>query len=499
MSSPTPTPAGSASRKVSSGVMWNTAFTFTKDALQFGLTMTLARLLTPETYGQFSFISSITTLAAAVSFRNFLAHSLQLRSDEHVDYDQHATFGIFVQTGVFLVVNIVAAGFWFSALRPLAIPLATMSVLLFVDIPNEICSRMLERDLNWSTLRTLNLVGFIAGGASSLILAIMGAGLYALLIPNLIFPIPLAIHLFLVRKWRFRWTWSALEYRVQLRFGGARMLSGLLGQARGVLETTTIAGLLSFSALGIYGRATGLSQLFIYRFIFLLMTSAYPVLTTVVGGAFGSRRAGVLLLRAICWGSAAAGLLLSFAASPIIRIIYGPQWVGAIPLVAAAVISRIAAGHRYAVTSLLLAENEARRCVWIDGISLGVFTITLLALTRSVRAFLYIDGAAQFAVAVLGLWWLSKQNWSVFRATLEPLFEAATCAALVWLPLRFILPFATDLGSQLALGVLAATIFLIVLRVMFSGSMLELLRLLPFPDITCKLFVFQRSERPASA
>jgi hypothetical protein len=34
---------------------------------------------------------------------------------------------------------------------------------------------------------------------------------------------------------------------------------------------------------------------------------------------------------------------------------------------------------------------------------------------------------------------------------------------------------------------------------MFSDAMLELLRLLPFPHITCRLFVLQRSERAVSA
>ena len=391
----------SAAKHLSSGVFWNTGFVFTKDVLQFGLTMILARLLTPEIYGQFGFISAITTFVAAISFRNFLAHALQKRRDEVVDYDMHVTFALLIQTIAFLIMNAVAVSFWFSSLRALAVPLALMSTLLFADIPAETYSRMLERDLNWRALRALNMAGFILGAIVSIVLALRGAGLYALLIPNLIAPIPLVTHFIAVRGWRFRWRWSLAEYREALRFGVTRLFSGLAAQSRGVLETSVIAALLSFAALGIYGRATGLAQLFIYRFVVLLMTSAYPVLTTIVAGSANAFRARVLLLRAICWGSGAVGLLIYFAADPMVRLIYGHQWIAAIPLIGAAVLSRIIAGYRYAITSLVLADNYAREAAWLDVVSLAVFAITLPALSWSVAGFLILDAAGQTVVSIL--------------------------------------------------------------------------------------------------
>jgi O-antigen/teichoic acid export membrane protein len=484
----------SASQRVSAGLMWNTAFTFSKDALQFGLTLVLARLLTPEIYGQFSVVSSITTFAAAISFRNFLAHSLQLRSDEPVDYHQHASFGLVVQAGLFFITNCVALGLWYSSMRPIAIPLAVMSPLLFIDIPSEMCSRMLERELKWSTLRLLNIVGFVFGSVVSLGLALSGAGIYALLVPNLVFPLPVVFHLVHTRQWRFSWRWVLNEYSSTLRFGVARLFSGLFGQARGVLESTVIATLLSFSVLGIYGRAIGLSQLFIYRFIFLLMSSAYPVLTTVVAGTGNSQRARVLLLRAICWGSAAAGLFLSFGAPSIIKLLYGHQWIDAIPLVGAAVASRIAAGHRYAVTSLLLADNQARRCVWLDGLSLAAFVATLPALTVSVRMFLYADAAVQAVVSVFGLWWLSRSAITLFRDTVLPMLEAALVAIGVYVPLRFAIPVTEGVVARLALGAAAGLIFFMIVRVMFSRATFELVQLLPFSAFARRLFVFRTPD-----
>jgi O-antigen/teichoic acid export membrane protein len=484
----------SAARRLSIGVAWNTAFTFSKDALQFGLTMILTRLLTPEIYGQFSLISSIVTFATAVSFRNFLAHSLQFRADEKVDYEQHAAFAVILQSIIFLIINAIAIGLWFSHFRSLAVPLATMSPLVFVDIPSEIGSRMLERELNWSTLRLLNLLGFVCGGVVSIALAVRGVGVYALLVPNLIYPIPVVVYFFRGRKVRFRWRLALEQYRPSLNFGIARLLSGLFGQGRGLLESTTIAALLSLAALGIYGRATALSQLFIYRFIFLLMTSAYPVLTTVLAGSSAAHKARILLLRAICWGSAGAGLTLSFGADAVIRLVYGAQWLAAIPLVSAAVASRIASGHRYAVASLLLADNESRKCVWLDAISLLTFSATLPALRVSVPTFLYCDAAGQLTVSIIGLWWLSRASLDSFRAAIRPVVEAAIAATLVYLPMRVALPFAHAIGARLAVSALATLAFLLILRMMFSAATFELIRVLPFSRVTRRIFAFTGPE-----
>ena len=484
----------SASRHVSAGVMWNTAFTFSKDALQFGLTMILARLLTPEVYGQFGFVSSITTFAAAVSFRSFLSHVLQLGNEENVDYDLHMTFAIVIQSSLFVLMNIVGIAFWFSpALRPTAIPLMAMSVLLFLDIPSEVYSRMLERSLEWSTLRALNMVGFITGALVSLILATRGAGVFALLIPNLIAPIPLIVHLF--RKgWQAHWKWAPAEFKVPFRFGLFRIASGLLSQGRTLIESVTVAALLSFAGLGLYGRATGLAQLFVFRSVFLLMTSAYPVLTTLLAGTRHASRAAIMLLRVVCWGSATAGVFLALGSQPIITLVYGRQWIAAIPLVGAAVLSRAAAGYRYATTSLLLADNQARRCVALDAIALALFCVALSALWTSARLFLVLDGAVQIGVAIFGVFWLARKERGLFLALLRPLLEAAVVTTVVMALVRFGMPKVGGIAPVLFLAVAATLLVLFLFRLLFGREVDAITRVLPLRSVTRRFFLLRDSQ-----
>jgi O-antigen/teichoic acid export membrane protein len=53
--------------KARRSVLWTTGFTVFQDILQFGLTLTLTRLLPPEAYGKFSFVTTLIGFFTVIS------------------------------------------------------------------------------------------------------------------------------------------------------------------------------------------------------------------------------------------------------------------------------------------------------------------------------------------------------------------------------------------------------------------------------------------------
>ncbi len=91
-------------------VLWNTGFTLFRDLLQFGLTLILVRLLAPQEYGQSGLVNSIIGFLMIFSFRSFVLHALQTRHEEEADFQLHFTAGAFIQSSLFLIVNLIALG-----------------------------------------------------------------------------------------------------------------------------------------------------------------------------------------------------------------------------------------------------------------------------------------------------------------------------------------------------------------------------------------------------
>ena len=182
-----PGPPRDAAGRARLAVAWATGFQLFRDVVQFGLTSTLVRLLPAEVYGQFGFVTTLLSFFTLYSFREFLGHTLQVRDGESVHYQDHFTAGLAVQLLVFTVVNGVAIGCRFvPAYAPVSPVLHVMAVLFLLDLPSEFRVKMLERELDWRRLRSLQAVGFVGGGMVSIGLAFAGAGVFALLLPTLL-------------------------------------------------------------------------------------------------------------------------------------------------------------------------------------------------------------------------------------------------------------------------------------------------------------------------
>ena len=139
--------------KARRSVLWTTGFTVFQDILQFGLTLTLTRLLPPEAYGKFSFVTTLIGFFTVISFREFLNHTLQVRNNEDTHYQDHFTAGAVIQTTLFIGVNLVAIGLQFTPTYAATAPLLhLMSPLLLLDLVSEFRTKMLERQFEWQRL-----------------------------------------------------------------------------------------------------------------------------------------------------------------------------------------------------------------------------------------------------------------------------------------------------------------------------------------------------------
>src|SRR4051794_18331252 len=74
-------------------LLWTTGFTFFCDVLQFGVTLTLVRILPPEAYGQFGLVTTSISFLTVPSFREILAHTMQVRDDAQTHYQDQFTAG----------------------------------------------------------------------------------------------------------------------------------------------------------------------------------------------------------------------------------------------------------------------------------------------------------------------------------------------------------------------------------------------------------------------
>jgi O-antigen/teichoic acid export membrane protein len=467
-------------------VLWATGFQFFRDIVQFGLTLALVRLLPADAYGQFGLLTTLLSFFTYYSFREFLGHTLQARDGEDVPYQDHFTAGAVIQGGIVVAVNLVALAFrWLPDYAPVSLVLHVMSLLFVIDLPAEFRTRMLERELDWRRLRLLQGIGFAAGGAVSLGMALAGLGVWALIIPTLFVPLPFVYDLFVRARWRPTWEFHWDRYRAAWRFGLTRMLTLTFFATAALTESLTLTSALGYAVLGVFGRALGLAQLLCGRLSSLLALAIYPVLTRVPRASDAFRRAGALYLRGVAWAVIPAAAIATLLADPIVRLIYGEQWLAAIPFVPWAMAGAALAAIAQTAYTVLLANGQQRECVVADAWRMvGVIGALVIALPA---------GPSRYLVALCFVHLVSLAIVTVFlgRAGVlsRPAWLEAVAPALVSGGVALAAAFSvqaalTETASPGAWSVAVtapvfALVYLATLRMLFRAPLAEFVTQLP--------------------
>jgi teichuronic acid exporter len=474
-------------------VLWNAGFNIFKDILQFVITMVLARMLSEQNYGQLDLVTKLMGFLIIFSFQGFVAHALQVKSDEEARFQHHFTFGAGLNLGVFLLANTTAFCLrFFPAWAPAAPFLHAMSITFLLDVPCEIRRKMIERQFDWKRLRILHGVGLLLNLVAAIGMAWAGWGTYALILPSLGVQLPFIYDLFVTEKWRPDWSFDRSTYREAFSFGLNRSGSGLMLSVRNLLESATLVATLGFGGLGLLTRALGLAQQFCQKIGSQLVYALYPMLTRVDDPA----RTTGLVLRYIAWFTIPMALVVSFLAMPVIITCYGDQWTASVALVPWAMLWGALAAVNQTCYMLLLSRNHAKACLLTDLLSFaGTLAALFLALPGGAMVYLQATAATQAIVLIALILTLHRHRLLAWRglaeAILPPLLAGTASAAAVWLLCNAVAgKQPSTFWSALLWGCCFLVFHTLALRLFFTGLLRDVTSRLPGSGFINRLLRF---------
>lgn len=472
-------------QKAKLAVIWNAGFNLFRDILQFGVMIVLVRLLPPEAYGQSGMVTSVVGFIAIFSFNQFVAHTLQVRDENELNYQLHFTAGGLINLGMFVVTNLVAITLRYSeTYAPVAPLVHTVSMTFLLEWPCEFRRKMIEREFDWKRLRLLHALGLMGSSALAITMACAGAGVYALVLPGLTVTLPFIFDLFVTRRWRPTWEWSPARYRTALRFGLTRAGSGLAVNGRQLAESAAVVKVLGFASLGLLNRALGLAQMFCSRFATQLMYAIYPLLTRLDAGHDNISRVSGLVLRIVAWTVVPMAILFSALAEPLVATVYGRQWVEVTPLLPWAMIFGATSALAYTMNFLLLSQQQPKRCFTIDLLNLLSTGASLVVLLPIGLQFHLLGMAILNALlATIMSFWLVRMDAlkvaGIAQAILPALAASTGSLFMCEMCRQSFYTQPMGLVSCICYGLLFGLTYLAILRISSVRYLAELLHYMP--------------------
>ncbi len=458
-----------------SGLFWMSSGTAVQFLLRTLVMVILARLLTPEDYGLVGATLIVMNFAQVFSQ---LGMGPALIQRPHLE-ERHVrtAFTVFTIAGVLVggliasSVSLIAGYFQMDGLMPL---LRVAALAFPIQGLAAVPTALMKRDLQFRRLAGINIVAFAGGyGLAGISLALLGFGAWALAGAMLARLAINVIVLLFVRPFPKSPQFERRAFRELMYFGGGVTLADILGYVAHNGDYAVVGRWLGTSALGVYNRAYNLLIIPASHFGAVLDQVLFPSLAKVQNETERLRfayRYGMSLVALIILPVSVVAILV---APELILALLGPRWtevVSPFRILAVGMLFRTAARINISVAH---AMGAPYRRAWRVGINalcvVGGAWIGQNWGLSGVAGGVLIALAVDYALMThFCLTLLSMNGRQLLAAHLPALVLAAVASVEVW-----------SLSTVLRTLTLPAIVFLVVVGLVTSITLLLLVRLMP--------------------
>ncbi len=305
---------------------------FGVQGIQFVLQIILARLLSPEHYGVLSIMIIFTNLANVFIQRGFNTALIQNRDVTDEDYSSvfWVSLGVaaVLYTGLFFTAPLIAD---FYKMPDIVAPFRVISLMLLPGAMNSVQFAKASREMDFKKVFYSSVGGTLVSGLLGVVLAYMGAGLWALVVQSLSNIVVSCLVMLFTVKWRPQLVCNWARIRILFSYGSKLLLSGLLDVLYQNIHSLVVGKKYDADTLGFYNRGQQFPQFVTNSINDTVQSVLLPVMSAKQDD---QNQVKVIMRQSIMLSSYIIFPLmagLAAVASPLIEVLLTDKWLPAVP------------------------------------------------------------------------------------------------------------------------------------------------------------------------
>ena len=364
-------------------VKWAVILAVLRQILTIATTMVVSRYVSPADFGIAGMVLSF--VAFLVLFDTGLTWAtVQSPSLDREKVDSLFFFGVVL--GSMLWIGSALAGPYLSAFysQPgLEVISIVMGAAVFLNSLTTQPAALLKRQLRQKATNSIDTVALLVSSVVGVITALSGGGYWAVIGQAVALQAVRTVLLFIYSGYRPSWPARILIALPELKTGAGLALSNYICYFQLYLGGILVGRFFGGALLGNYQKAYGVKSMptaYATMVVTDVMVSSLSVLSSDrerMGAAY--RKA----LRLIAFVGCPAGAMLYTVAPEAIRILYGKQWVGAVPLLEWFSLAAITLPISTTTIWLFLASGQVRLQL-IMNVFLSVLAVVCLLLAANI-------------------------------------------------------------------------------------------------------------------
>ena len=313
--------------KTVKGVAWSGIDNVVQMGVSFVVSIVLARLLSPDDYGLLGIIMIFTNVCRQLIDAGFT--TALIRKPNATEEDFNTSFivnlgmSIFFYAVIFFSAPLIADFFNRSVLIDL---IRVSSLGIIIGALAMVQQTRLTMRIDFKSQTKITFAASIMSGVVGIAMALLGCGVWSLVVQQIVNQGLKTILLWIVNKWIPSFIFSSKSFHELFGFGWKMMLSGLLDTIWKELYQVVVGRFYTPATLGQYTRSKQFSQLFSNNLNGVIQRVTYPVLSNIQDDKERMVYAYRKIIKVTMFVTAISMFALGAVSGPLLYCLIGPKW-----------------------------------------------------------------------------------------------------------------------------------------------------------------------------
>lgn len=357
--------------------------------------LVLARLLTPDAFGVLAILFVFTQVADSIAQSGMGTALIQREHASDGDYSTafwlSLGFAVIMYAILFIISPLVES---FYGMPGLSAPLRLLSLVVVFNSANSIQRSYLQKVMNFRTLCVANVVALVIAGVFGIGLAVLGFGVWALVVQTLTQGAVACLTLYWLSSWKPGFSFDISVAGELFAYGWKICLTGILNTLYTSISELILGKTCSARDLGYYSQGRKWPNAGISLFSTALQNVFLPAFSTLQGDFPALRQSMRRFL--ICGSFIVVPITFFFAvaAEPTVALLLGEAWLPCtqvfrwVLLENCAIMLQLINLRSY----MALGRSDVYLRLQTEKVSLGIVVITLAAfLLRNIEGVAFVS------------------------------------------------------------------------------------------------------------
>ncbi|MEP0800039.1 lipopolysaccharide biosynthesis protein [Funiculus sociatus GB2-A5] len=298
-----------------------------KFVLNMGSTVLLARLLTPQDYGLVGMVATVTGLVGLFKDMGLSTATVQKAEINHAQISTLFWLNVVFSIATMLITAVIAPLIaWFYG-EPRLIWITLVSAIGFIFGGLTVQHQaLLNRQMRFGALAIIDIVSMLIGVATAIVLALNGAGYWALVLMPLAMGMSSALGVWVMCGWRPGLPVRHSGVSSMLAFGANLTGFGIINYFARNLDNLLIGRYWGAQQLGLYSKAYALLLLPINQINAPIASVALPTLSRLVDSPDRYRQAYLRIVEKLLMLTMPIMVFMIATSDWLVQLLLGSQW-----------------------------------------------------------------------------------------------------------------------------------------------------------------------------